>query len=76
MRQSMKEYSIPKTVVIDNDQGIIAVELTTRIESLRVTEDARGMKKGDSRSFIDYFTRARQRCSTRFAPEASARPIC
>jgi hypothetical protein len=51
MRLNMKEYSIPKTVVIDNDQGIIAVELTTKIDALRDTEGARGMKKGDSRSF-------------------------
>jgi hypothetical protein len=51
MRANMKESSIPKTVVIDNDQGIIAVELTTKIESLRDTEGARGMKKGESRSF-------------------------
>jgi len=52
MRKSAKEISTPKTIVIDNDQGIIAVELNTRIE---VMQDGKmgtiAMKKGNVRSF-------------------------
>lgn len=52
MRKSAKETSTPKTIVIDNDQGIIAVELNTRIEVLRDGKmGPRTLKKGEVNSF-------------------------
>lgn len=52
LRANMKETNVAKTVVIDNDKGIIAVELTTTMEA---KQDAKmgpmTMKKGESMSF-------------------------
>lgn len=52
MRKSAKETSTPKTIVIDNGQGIIAVELNTRIEVMQDGKmGTRPMKKGTVNSF-------------------------
>lgn len=49
MRQNMKETVIPKTIVIDNDQGIIAVEITLKMEALRDTQmGPMTLKKGEA----------------------------